>query len=98
YSGPGNNKVSILQGIVERAGNIVKVMYTEGAEVLNNDWNIIPSAYLRTAKNEEGLDAMFFNNITLNGAPSVTRVDKQINFLWTLSSPDRKIPKDFYSA
>ena len=98
YSGPGNNKVSILQGLTERAGNKIRVLYAEGADVFSIDWGIIPSTYLRTAKNEEGLDAIFFNNITLNGTPAVSRVDKQINFLWTLSSPDRKIPKDFYSA
>jgi len=98
YSGPGNNKVSILTGIKERAGKNTKVLFAEGAGVLSNDWTIIPSANLRTAKNEEGLDAEFFSNITLSGTPAVTRIDKQINFLWTLSSPDRKIPKDFYSA
>ena len=98
YSGPGNSKVSILAGIQERAGKNIQVVYAKGAGVLSSDWNIIPSTYLRTAKNEEGLDAEFFNNISLSGAPTVTRVDKQINFLWTLSSPDRKIPKDFYSA
>lgn len=98
YSGPGNNKVSILAGIKERAGNIATVTYAEGAGILSNDWTIIPSTYLRTAKSEEGLDAEYFNNITLSGAPAVTRVDKQMNFLWTLSSPDRNIPKDFYSA
>jgi len=98
YSGLGNSKVSILAGIQERAGKNIQVVYAKGAGVLSSDWNIIPSTYLRTAKNEEGLDAEFFNNISLSGAPTVTRVDKQINFLWTLSSPDRKIPKDFYSA
>ncbi len=29
---------------------------------------------------------------------TVTRIDTSINFQWTLSSPDRKIPLDFYSA
>ena len=98
YSGPGNNKVSILAGIKERAGNNVKVLYAEGATVMSDAWAVVPSTYLRTSKNEEGLDAAFFGNITLSGAPAVTRVDKQINFLWTLSSPDRKLPHDFYSA
>ena len=98
YSGPGNNKVSILAGIKEKVGNNTRVTYIEGASILSSDWTIISSTNLRTAKNEEGLDAEFFSNITLSGQPAVTRVDKQINFLWTLSSPDRKIPKDFYSA
>jgi beta-glucosidase len=98
YSGPGNNKISILRGIRERAGEKIKVLYAEGAKVLTNDWTIIKSDYLRNKNNEEGLDAEYYNNINLAGAPTVTRVDKQIDFLWTLSSPDRKLPVDFYSA
>jgi beta-glucosidase len=98
YSGPGNNKVNILDGIRQRAGSDIKVLHAEGAKVLSDDWTIVPSTYLRNSKNEEGLDAAYFSNITLSGTPIVTRVDKQINFLWTLSSPDKKIPVDFYSA
>jgi len=71
YSGPGNSKVGILAGIQERAGKNIQVVYAKGAGVLSSDWNIIPSTYLRTAKNEEGLDAEFFNNISLSGAPTV---------------------------
>jgi beta-glucosidase len=98
YSGPGNNKVNILTGIKERADKNTKVLYAEGADVLSNDWVVVPSTYLHNAKNEEGLDAEYFGNISLSGVPTVTRVDKKINFLWTLSSPDKKIALDFYSA
>ena len=34
YSGPGNNKINILDGIKQRAGNNIKVLYAEGAEYL----------------------------------------------------------------
>ncbi len=98
YSGPGNNKVNILEGIKKRAGNNIKVLYAEGADVMNTDWVIIPPTYLYNAKNAEGLDAEYFNNITLSGTPAVRRTDKQINFLWTLHGPDKSIPSDFYSA
>jgi beta-glucosidase len=96
YSGPGNGKVNILTAIKERGGNNTKVVYAEGADVLSSDWTIVPAAFLHTAKNEEGLSAEYFNNITLAGTPVVTRVDKQIDFLWTLSSPDKNIPVFFY--
>lgn len=98
YSSPGNNKINILDGIKEKAGNDTKVLYAEGADVLVNEWSVVPSVYLHNSRNEEGLDAEYFSNITLDRIPAITRVDKQINFSWTLSSPDKKIPLDFYSA
>jgi beta-glucosidase len=97
YSGPGNGKVSILDGIRRRAGNAVQVLYADGASLLAEEWQIIPAKYLRNG-NQEGLQAQYFNNISLEGEPVVTRNDKQIDFLWTLSSPDRKINIDYYSA
>ena len=40
----------------------------------------------------------YFDNNTLEGAPRLTRVDRQIDFRWTLSSPGRGIPFDWYSV
>ena len=51
-----------------------------------------------TNNNEEGLHAEYFNNVTLQGTPALTRLDKQINFGWTLFPPDPKLALDFYSA
>jgi beta-glucosidase len=96
YSGTGNNKINILDGIKQKANN-AKVLYAEGASILSNDWVVVPSKYLHY-NNEEGLHGEYFNNINLSNAPTVERTDKQINFLWTLSSPDRKINLDFYSV
>ena len=44
------------------------------------------------------LEGEYFNNITLEGEPVITRVDQRLNFSWTLSSPDKSINLDFYSA
>ena len=35
----------------------------------------------------QGLEAQYFNNITLSGAPALARVDPAINFTWTGVSP-----------
>ena len=96
YSGTGNGKINILDGIKQKANN-TKILYAEGAGVKSDDWVVVPSQYLHY-NNEEGLHAEYFNNINLSDTPAVERTDKQINFLWTLSSPDRKINLDFYSA
>jgi beta-glucosidase len=101
YSGPGNAKVNILDGIKQRAGNTINVLYAPGPGRKNDEWVIIPSTYLSNTingKTGNGLKAEYFNNITLTDTPGITRVDKEINFLWTLSGPDRLINKDFYSA
>ncbi len=98
YSGTGNNVVSILNGIKQKAAPNIKVLYTEGVAVMQNDYTMIDSKYLTSLNNEPGLSAAYFNNITLSGEPAVKKVDKEINFLWTLSLPDKLIKDNFYSA
>jgi len=96
YSGTGNGKTSILDGIKQKAVN-TKVLYAEGAGIKSDEWIVVPSQCLQY-NNEEGLHAAYFNNVDLSGTPAVERIDKQISFLWTLSSPDKNISLDFYSA
>jgi beta-glucosidase len=96
YSGTGNGKINILDGIKAKAVNR-KILYAEGAGIKSDDWMIVPAKYL-SYNNDTGLRAEYFNNINLSGEPDVTKTEKQIDFLWTLSSPDRKISHDFYSA
>jgi beta-glucosidase len=98
YSGPGKNVVNILDGIKNKVGSNIKVSYAEGATVLSNDWKVIPAKYLSTDDNKKGLQAEYFDNITLSGGAKVKRIDSIMNFQWTLYSPDEKIPLDFYSA
>jgi beta-glucosidase len=96
YSGTGNGKINILDGIKQKL-NHTQVLYAEGTGIKSDDWVVVPSQYLHY-NSEEGLHAEYFNNINLIGEPDVAKTEKQINFLWTLSSPDRKISHDFYSA
>jgi beta-glucosidase len=96
YSGTGNGKINILDGIKQKLSN-TQVLYAEGAGIKSDDWVVVPSQYLHY-NNEEGLHAEYFNNIHLSGEADAVKTEKQINFLWTLSSPDRKISHDFYSA
>jgi beta-glucosidase len=95
YSGPGNKKISILDGLRERTG--IKVLYAEGCKRMREAWTIVPSAVLSN-ENGAGLKAEYFNNIDLQGKPAVVKNVDEINFLWTLSSPDPVIVNDFYSA
>lgn len=96
YSGNGNGKINILDGIKQKVIN-AKVLYAEGAGIFSNDWVAVPSKNLHY-NNEEGLHGEYFSNVTLTGTPVVTRTDKQVNFGWTLFPPDPKLDLDFYSA
>ncbi|MDP4129168.1 MAG: glycoside hydrolase family 3 C-terminal domain-containing protein [Bacteroidota bacterium] len=100
YSGPGNHKISILDGLKQRAGDSVHIVYEPGCGLRTKQWDVIPAAYLSSneaGKTGPGLKAEYFNNISLTGDPVLTRVDKKINFSWTLSSTDERINHDFYS-
>jgi beta-glucosidase len=101
YSGPGNGKVSILDGIKQRAADSIKVSYTPGCGLRSKEWEVIPSKYFSCTINNtagEGLKGEYFDNITLSGAPKVVRKDGEINFQWTLFPPDNMLPLDFYSV
>jgi len=91
YSGPGNGKVSILDGIRQRAGTAVQVSYAPGCGRESQEWTVIPA-------NNLSLTGEYFNNLTLSGPPVVTRIDRAINFQWTLSAPAPEINHDFYSV
>ena len=101
YSGPGNDKVNILDGIKNKLGRSVDVMYAPGCGRSSPEWVTIPSVNLITnvdGKTQNGLQGEYFNNIQLTGEPVITRIDQEINFGWTLYSPDPKINYDFYSV
>lgn len=96
YSGTGNGKISIVDGLRKRAGEQVKVTYSKGS---TRD----PVLYLPVAKQflktdtASGLFAEYFDNLTLSGKPLFTRIDQGIDFMWTLSAPDKRLAKDQYA-
>lgn len=101
YSGPGINKVSILDGIKNQAAKQVSVSFAEGPGRLYQPFVRVPSECLIPADGQPGQHGMkgeYFDNITLHGEPAVLRTDEQIAFGWTLYSPDPKLPFDCYSV
>ena len=102
YSGPGNNKVSILEGIQKKIGATSKIHYAPGCGRTSEAFMAVPTENLycvEGGKKVSGLKGEYFNNIKLEGEPALTRVDPVINFGWTLFSPeDETINYDWYSA
>jgi beta-glucosidase len=101
YSGPGNGKINILDGIKKRAGKNVQITYAPGCGRNTQEWVTIPASSLSYNKGNSvkpGLMAEYFNNINLNGNAVLRRIDNNIDFNWTLFSPDPLINLDFYSV
>jgi len=97
YSGPGNNTVSILEGLKQKAGKNSNIIYQPGPGRSNNEYDVIPPAHL-SHNGAEGLHAEYFNNITLGGKPVISRTDKIIDFRWTLFGPGPGLEADFYAV
>jgi len=65
------------------------------------DYVVVPGAQLSTVdsgRTVRGLRAEYFDNPTLSGSPRLVRVDQRVDFGWTLNSPGRGIPFDWYSV
>lgn len=91
YSGPGVQKISILDAIQAKMPN-VKTYYAAGYARDAKPYSVVPSSALK-------LVGEYFANPLFEGTPAFNQEDKQINFHWTLFSPDdSKLQKDHYSV
>ncbi len=109
YSGPGIDKVSILQGLQARladreTGGLGKkeVFFVEGCGRDDVRFIKVGGDYLfhdEGGDEKAGLLGEYFNNVACSGDPVLVRTDKQISFQWTLFGPDmEKVNNDFFSA
>jgi len=102
YSGPGNAKVTILEGVRNRLGKTAEIRYARGCRREETAFIPVPAAALSheaEGKIRAGLRGEYFDNAALSGKPVLVRVDPQVRFQWTLFSPDPgKLPFDFYSV
>ena len=100
YSGPGVQKITILDGIKQKLPP-ANVRYAAGPGRVLQELVTVPSEFLRlpqALESRSGLNGEYFDNNRLDGTPRLTRIDPRIDFRWTLNSPGRGIPFDWYSA
>lgn len=100
YSGPGNDVVSIFDGITQIIGE-ERVVYAEGVPLHEVTYETIGADFLSTTENGQtvqGLRGAYFDNIKLQGEPKVTHIDRQLQFGWTLFSPHPDLAYDWYSV
>lgn len=101
YSGPGTHAVSILEGIREALGTGVDVRYAPGPGRITRETVVVPAANLSSVdagRVVAGLRGEYFDNNRLEGDPRIVRTDPRVAFGWTLNSPGRGIPFDWYSV
>lgn len=99
YSGPGIAPVSILAGMRARLGDAVR--YAPGPGRVTSTYVAVPPEQLSSidsGRTMRGLRGEYFDNNTLSGTPRVVRTDANVDFRWTLNSPARGIPFDWYSV
>ena len=100
YSGAGIAKVSILDGIRGKLGPR-RVRFAPGPGRVAREYVVVPASQLSHADSGRaapGLRGVYFDNNRLEGAPRLVRDDARIDFGWTLNSPGRGIPFDWYSV
>lgn len=100
YSGPGRRRVSMLDALRDRLG-AARVRYVPGPGRSAATYAVVPAEQLSTTGEGgtvPGLRGEYWDNNRLQGPPRLTRVDRDVNFGWTLNSPGRGIPYDWYSA
>lgn len=90
------NSVSYLEGISNRAGTKIKVLYDVDVPVLgevfeNSEFVIAPGG-------ESGLKGEYFSNQDLQGTPALVRVDPHAHFDWGEGSFAAGQPVDHFSA
>ena len=101
YSGPGVEKISILDGIRMRFGDATAIHHAPGPGRVTTAYTVIPTEHLRTTadgRTVPGLTGEYFANNGLAGEPAIVRTDEHVDFRWTLDSPARGIPFDWYSV
>lgn len=99
YSGIPSNPVTILQGIKNKLSPKVEVLYSEGCLIAEGipTMETIPSIYLRSMNNLQGLTGQYYNNTNWEGTPLFERIDDDINFQWDMNTPDPRLTMGNYS-
>lgn len=100
YAGPGIAKTSIMDGLKAQLPAGCQIAYAHGMDREFKPFVTIAAENLSCrseGKTPKGLLAEYFNNTGLSGIPLFTRVDENMQFGWTLFSPDPRLALDCYS-
>jgi len=98
YNGTPSHAVTALAGIKQRAGTGVRVEYVKGSTLTGlSDLTTVPASALRSG-GSPGLNAEYFSNQDLSGAPVATRREAQVDLNWARGNPVPGLPVFHISA
>ena len=98
YNGQPSRATTPLAGIRQGVSPQTKVTYSIGTTLTEISVAPVPASSLRGPEGERGLQAEYFANKNLEGAPALKRVDEVVNFDWGMSNPAPGLPADDFSA
>ncbi len=97
YSGTGNNKVNILDGLKSAASGNMDITYLKGSSRELQSYIPIDSQFL-SVNQKAGLTGSYYKGLQFTGKPIKEVNDKAVNFSWTLYPPDEQLQLDDYSV
>jgi len=99
YNGTPSKVVSLLDGIKEKLGSNVKVIYEKAINFTNDTLLIYNNSTNYSIDGKSGVKVEYFNNEKLEGAPVVTRTENDIDQYHTEGQiPVEGISATHYSA
>ena len=99
YNGMPSRYSTILDGIRKRF-SAAKVTFSVGSIPVEGIGVPVAGENLRTggANSRPGLNAEYFANMSLEGAPAVSRVDANVDFSWSGAAPAQGVPASNFSV
>ncbi|MDA3853643.1 MAG: glycoside hydrolase family 3 C-terminal domain-containing protein, partial [Bacteroidales bacterium] len=84
YHGTPKNPVTFLNGLQNKVGSKIDILYAEGSNLSDKALNLrpIPSINLQAKDGQQGLSASYYTNTKSEGNPVLIRIDDEINFWW----------------
>ena len=92
YNGTPGRAVTPLEGIRAKVSSDTQVYYAQGCEITQGlpPLQVIPSSYLHPTNqetDEHGLNASYYANHSFEGRPVISRLDREIDFIWKDTTP-----------
>ena len=98
YNGTPSEPVTVLAGLRTRFRQS-QIQYVTGTDITGTVVRPVPKfcLYTSTARTKHGLQAEYFDNTSLTGAPVLRRIDTDVNFVWGFRGVSTRLAKN-YSA
>jgi beta-glucosidase len=87
-------------GGLEHLFGTSKIRYAQGAPYVTELPLPVPRTLLHPAEGDArfGLKGEYFDNVELQGAPAMTRVDEQVEFDWNAASPSKEVGANHFGV